>query len=99
MSKSAKDISPGGGKYGNAATPTQEPHGAVILADIDADLLRDTLAEVLVSGDAMLWGTTRDGGAVVIQMFSGDASDKLYASTAGELEDKLRAVREVAAAQ
>lgn len=96
MSKSSENASPGPGKYGTAKTSSDVVHGADALMEINAELIQECLHAVVQAGDAMLVGTSRDGGTLVIQMFSGDASDKLYASTAEELTLTLEGIREAA---
>jgi hypothetical protein len=43
------------------------------------------LDRVTRSGDALVIGRTRDGGAISITVISGDDREKLYASTDDEL--------------
>lgn len=96
MPKSAGNDSSGPGKYAKPSVSGGTVHGAEAFQDVDPLTVHTCLCAVLMAGDGILLGTTRDGGAVVIQMFSGDATDKLYASTALELEDVLQGIQDVA---
>lgn len=96
MSKDSKPDSSGVGKYGGVRPKGTGPYGAEALGEVDADLLREALTAVLTAGDAILLGTTRDGGAVAIQAYSGDQIDKLYGSSVVELEVVLSGVRDAA---
>lgn len=96
MSKSSENVSPGGGKYQKAATSSGSAHGVEALQEVDPALLHSAVCAVLQAGDAVLLGTTRDGGAVAMQLYSGDSLDKLYCATLEELQDALRGVLSVA---
>jgi hypothetical protein len=92
MSKSAAPDSTGPTRYGNLRGGAGNAHGAEALAEADSSVLLTAIASVLLAGDAILFGTTRDGGAVAMQLFSGDTTDKVYAASRPELEDALRAI-------
>jgi hypothetical protein len=50
------------------------------------------LDEVLRAGCAIMWGHTRDGGAVVCTVLDGDERHRSYASTVQELDAMLLAL-------
>lgn len=96
MSKHSEPESNGGGKYSQFSGKSPDAHGAQALAEVDTLLLAQAVVAVLTVGDAILFGTTRDGGAVAMQLFSGTELDKLYGATQEELTDRLRGIVEAA---
>lgn len=99
MSKPVETGSNGGGRYAPLRSNNAATRGPLALADVEPELVRDVIGEVLMKGDAMMFGQTKDGGAVCIVMYSSDAVDKLYCATAGELQDALQGIRDIAAAK
>lgn len=64
--------------------------------DADQETLWRTIQEVTAQGDAIMFGLTRDGGAVVLTVLSGDERVKQYATGEEEIAALLRLVREAA---
>jgi len=92
MSKRADNDLHGPGKYAPNGVATGAVHGPAILDDLEPGVLLNAIRAVLVVGDAILFGTTRDGGAVAMQLYSGEDIDKIYAATLPALEDALRGI-------
>lgn len=63
--------------------------------DASAEDLWRTIYMVVNLGDAIMFSRTRDGGAVVLTLLSGDDRDRAYASSEEEIAEALRAIREV----
>lgn len=99
MSNSADGDSPKPGKYDRTKGQGKVPHGAEAFGELDPALVHQAITAVIRAGDAILVGTTRDGGAVAMQLYSGDALDKLYGATAEELAEVLQGVYDAAGAQ
>lgn len=59
----------------------------------DPKLLHLVIAAVVDNGDALVFGRTRDGGAVVLTILSGDEKHKFYSTNNGELNDNLNLIR------
>lgn len=55
--------------------------------------LGEVLDGLLETGDAVIIGRTRDGGALCFTILSGSEREKLYAGTTVELEALLDAIR------
>jgi len=72
------------GAKGNHVMPSFADHSTTGLA-IDC---------VLRSGNAVIIGGTRDGGAVCITVLEGDTRHRTYCSNYNELEDALAQLRE-----
>jgi len=70
--------------------------GVQALQALKPALVHGMVCAVLGQGDAVLFGTTREGGAIMLQLFSGEESDKLYASSLEELEELVKGVEAVA---
>jgi len=66
--------------------------------DADQETLWRCVQEVTNQGDAVMFSKTRDEGAVVLTVLSGDERIRQYATTAEEIAELLRAVREAAQA-
>lgn len=96
MPKSSQNDLPTDGKYAPKTTGATGPRGAAALDQVEAELVRTAIVAVLTAGDAILLGTTRDGGAVAMQLYSGDNIDKLYGSGTGELSTLLQGLVEAA---
>lgn len=92
MPKNSEPASTGAGKYARSKMDAGNVHGAEALADISATVMRDAIAAVLTQGDAILLGCTRDGGAVAIALYSGEAVDKMYASTPEEVQELFQGI-------
>jgi len=93
MSKDSGSDSSGPGKYANSETGASHVLGAHALDALDSVVLQDVISAVLHTGDAIQFGLTRDGGAVVITMYSEGALDKVYAATQEELQMKLEGIQ------
>ncbi len=70
-----------GGKKGNVISDASK---------VSADYWADGLLQILRNGDAILLGTTSDGGAIVATIMEGDARHRTYITSADELEQFLR---------
>lgn len=57
--------------------------------DVDAVSILDALDACQSAGDALLLGATRDGGALVITVCSGDERFKYYPTSASDAEETL----------
>jgi hypothetical protein len=66
--------------------------------DADQETLWRTIQEVTNQGDAVMFSKTRDEGAVVLTVLSGDDRIRQYATGAEEIAELLRIVREAAQA-
>lgn len=87
----AKKRAAAAGKYG--LSQTKGSH-ALNMFEVDGELLRDAIAHVVIEGDAVLFGMTRDQSAVKLQLLTDGGSEELYAGTTEALEDALRVVRD-----
>jgi len=66
--------------------------GLVSWADVDGGRLVDMLAALQSAGDAAIFGSTRDGGVLVLTVCSGDERAKFYAATAQEMDAHIQDV-------
>lgn len=96
MSQSADGSSNSGSKYTRSRRGSGSAHGARALAECSPALLQSTIVSVLESGDAITLGTTRDGGAVSIALYSDGVVEKLYGASLEELTMLLEDVGAVA---
>ncbi len=62
---------------------------AVRWGEVHAGAVLDALDAVQSAGDALLLGATRDGGALVITVCSGDQRHKFYPTSTEECEATL----------
>jgi hypothetical protein len=92
MSKHAEKDSSTPGRYAKSLGSVDGAHGAVALSLCGAQEIQDALVAVLIVGDAVLFGTTRDGGAVVMTLFSGESTDKVFASTVEDLQEAFSGI-------
>lgn len=60
------------------------------LSAVDSKLVALALAAVVSDGAALMFGTTRDYGAVCLTLMSGNDRRKVYPSNVQELEQALR---------
>lgn len=88
----AKEKASTGGKYG--LSRTRDSH-LLDVYQVDGELLRDAIAHVVLEGDAILFGMTRDQTALKVQLLTEGGSEELYVGTTESLEDALRIVRDV----
>lgn len=65
----------------------------VSFSESEPRLLHLVVAVVIDNGDAMVFGRTRDGGATVITILSGEQKHKFYSTTKSELDDNLNLIR------
>lgn len=85
---------PGGaGRYDRVARRPARAASAT-WEDAEADTLWRTVCEVTAAGDALTLSVTRDGGAVVLTVLSGDERVREYAHNADEIAELLQLVRE-----
>jgi hypothetical protein len=64
-------------------------------AKVDEALILAALSSVTAEGAALLFGTTRDKGALVLTVCDGDERVKLYASTREEMNEHLRSISDL----
>jgi hypothetical protein len=64
-------------------------NAAVSVGDVDAELLRDTVAAVTGDGDAIMFGRTTDGGALSVSVYSGGRRAVVYFTDVGSLQNAL----------
>lgn len=88
---------PGASRYARVA---QKKPGAQEASweDAEQETVWRVVLEVTTKGDAVMFGRTRDGGAVVLTVLSGDDRVRQYATGAEEIAELLRLVREAAQA-
>lgn len=85
--------SPSGSRYARMAGSS--PRKVIATwEEADPETLWRTISEVTDAGDAIMFGRTRDEGAVVLTLLSGDERIRQYATGADEIAELLRAVRE-----
>lgn len=84
---------PGGSRYARMASDSPRKDAAS-WEDADAEELWRTICEVTSAGDALMFGRTRDGGAVTVVVLSGDERVRNYATGAEEIADVLKRLRE-----
>jgi hypothetical protein len=58
--------------------------------EADKALLLQAIVEITSDGDAILLGSTRDGGSLVLTICSGDERIKFYMRTPEEIDSQLR---------
>lgn len=83
---------PRGSRYARLGT-RQEVSAKATWEDANADDLWRTVYQVTNSGDAIMFSRTRDGGAVVLTVLSGDDRQKAYATGEEEVASLLADVR------
>lgn len=83
----------GAGRYDRIARRPARAASAT-WEDADADTLWRAVCEVTAAGDALTLSITRDGGAVVLTVLSGDERIRQYAHDAAEIAELLQLVRE-----
>lgn len=71
------------GRYGHLSTKATEVK--TWWNDADESAIGDCVKKVLDAGDAILFGRTRDGGAVRIILMSGDEKASEYVTSAEQL--------------
>ncbi len=79
-----------GSKYGKVLASKGHSSIKTDVLNIPAEYWRDAVLAVLLAGDAVLLGTTRDGGAVVMTIMEGDRRHRQYFSDATELMASLQ---------
>jgi len=84
---------PTGSRYARLANDSPRKEAAS-WEDADAQDLWRTISEVTSAGDALMFGRTRDGGALVLTVLSGDERVRNYATGAEEVAALLARVRE-----
>lgn len=70
--------------------------GAVSVSDVDAELLRDTVAAINADGDAIMFGRTSDGGALSVSVYSGGRRAVVYFTDVDALQNALVALKQAA---
>jgi hypothetical protein len=85
----------------NAATPASEraakyerlgkdaPQTTITWSEVDGPTIKRSIESIVGVGDALTFGRTRDGGALVVTVLSGEKRVKLYGATAIEMNDLL----------
>lgn len=62
--------------------------------DVDESLVRDCIRNVVLAGDAIMFGKTSDGGATMVRVYSGGDAHTWYGPTTEGFEVVLRAIRD-----
>lgn len=75
---------------------TTERRGNCTWMDADPQSLLVAVASVVADGAALLLSQTSDGGALVIQVWTGTARHKLYPATSTELDEALTLIADIA---
>lgn len=88
-----QSIGPTGSRYARLG-PDKPRKVVATWEDSDAQDLWRTICEVTAAGDALMFGRTRDEGAVVLTVLSGDERVRQYATGSEEISELLRLVRE-----
>lgn len=70
--------------------------GAPSWAEVDDLAMCQLVAEVTQDGDAVIFGVTRDGGALALTICSGDERGKYYAKTGTEMAAQIRDILQLA---
>jgi len=89
----AKKQTAGSGKWSK-----YQPAGVKGSADwskVDEALILAALASITSEGAALLFGSTRDKGALVLTICDGDERVKFYATTHDEMNSHLRDVADI----
>jgi len=86
-------VGPTGSRYARLANASPRKNAAS-WEDADAQELWRTLCEVSSAGDALMFGRTRDGGALVVTVLSGDERVQNYATGPEEVSALLARIRE-----
>lgn len=84
---------PSGSRYARMASDSPRKDAAS-WEEAEAQDLWRTVCEVTSAGDALMFGRTRDGGALVLTVLSGEERVRNYASNAEEIADLLKRLRE-----
>lgn len=84
-----------GGRYRNL-NDHKSRSAAASWEDAEAEELWRLISEVTAHGDALMFGVTRDGGACVLTVMSGDDRYKVYATGADEVAELIRHIRTLA---
>ena len=87
--KSGRDYSRGSPAY---------EHRSVSYGDSDPAGLQGAIESITLSGDAVLFGRTSDGGALVVRVLSGGKSYVHYPTTSEALNELLTELEELAKA-
>lgn len=88
-----KSASTGAGRYDRVARRPARSASAT-WEDANPDTLWRAVCEVTAAGDALTLSVTRDGGAVVLTVLSGDERVRQYAHGEDEIAELLALVRE-----
>lgn len=62
--------------------------------DLDESLVRDCVRNVVLAGDAIMFGRTTDGGATMVRVYSGGDAHTWYGPSTEAFEVVLRAIRD-----
>jgi len=81
-----------GGRYGRVGVAKSVAPKAT-WEDADPDELWRTVLAVVAAGDAIMFGRTQDGGAVVVTVLSGTERIKEYATGVEETKSLLADIR------
>lgn len=73
--------------------------GAGAALAVDSTEVVNTITVAVVAGCGILFGSTADGGALVVSVFVDQVVHKGYASTADELKELLLDARDICEAQ
>jgi hypothetical protein len=78
----------------NSAGHTDNSRGTRLVSECNPGTLALAITRVVAQGDAILIGSTSDGGCVVITILSGDERQKFYPNDEGSLSAALSQIAE-----
>lgn len=94
MSRRAADSADEGRSSLASIGRTQQPEGASPWTGVDERSLYNCVSSVTARGDALLLGTTSDGGAMTLQVFSGKDRRRFYENDPAAMTALLHDIQE-----
>lgn len=85
----------------NGSSTSQDPYASLFhgksqdratFAAIEGPTVAAAIDRILANGDAVLFGTTSDGGAISVQIWRDQTRRKLYAARQDELDQLMTAL-------
>jgi len=90
MPKSSEKPSGSIDRYERRGVSQESVRGVKALAETPPVMCHQCVVAILTAGDAVLFGTTRDGGAIAVQVMAGTEVAKFYASSQDEVQELLQ---------